>query len=102
VLACYNKYRTKYFNVLKQETSLVVHIRDVVDRFVQAESVNKLKSTGRVPESKEAVDYRNDWSTTYKYFAIHECLNDTLTIIRRNYSLLPQYWSSNVTKDFKK
>jgi hypothetical protein len=62
---------------------LVVHIRD--------ESVNKLKSTGRVPESKEAVDYRNDWSTTYKYFAIHECLNDTLTIIRRNYSLLPQY-----------
>jgi hypothetical protein len=35
---------------------LVVHIRDAINRFVQDKSLNKRKSPGRIPESKEAVE----------------------------------------------
>jgi hypothetical protein len=48
-----NKYFTEFPNFLNQETSLVTHIEDVIDRFVQAGSANKGKTSGRFPESEE-------------------------------------------------
>jgi hypothetical protein len=42
-------------NVLKQKTSLVAHIRNVISRFVQAGSINKKKSTRRHPKCEELV-----------------------------------------------
>jgi hypothetical protein len=53
-LAYKNKYLTKYKG-LKQETSLGVLIRNVINRFIQAGSVNKGIAIGRPPESEEAV-----------------------------------------------
>jgi hypothetical protein len=41
---------------LNQKMSLVVYIRDVINRFVQAGSVNKVKSSGRLPQSEQAVE----------------------------------------------
>jgi hypothetical protein len=41
---------------LHQKMPLVVYIRDVVNRFVQAGSVNKVKSSGRLPQSEQAVE----------------------------------------------
>jgi hypothetical protein len=41
---------------LNQKISLVVYIRDVINRFVQAGSVNKVKSSGRLPQSEQAVE----------------------------------------------
>jgi hypothetical protein len=40
----------------KQETSLVAHIRDAINRFVQAENVNKEKSNERLPKSQKTVE----------------------------------------------
>jgi hypothetical protein len=37
-------------DVLNQNTSLVVHIRDVINKFVQGEIVNKEKLSGTLPE----------------------------------------------------
>jgi hypothetical protein len=43
-------------NFLHQKMSLVVYIRDVINRFVQAGSVNKVKSSGRLPQSEQAAE----------------------------------------------
>ena len=39
-----------------QETSLEIHIRDVINRFVRTGSVDKRKSPGRPSVSEEVVD----------------------------------------------
>jgi hypothetical protein len=36
--------------------SLAAHIKDVINRFIHTGSVNKRDSTGRLPESEEAVE----------------------------------------------
>jgi hypothetical protein len=59
-------------NVLKQKTSLVVHIRDVISRFVQAESINKKNQQEGIQNVKKLLKTKGgtDWSTTHKHFAI--------------------------------
>jgi hypothetical protein len=48
------KIHTKYQNFLNQVR--VTHIKDVINRFVQAGNTNKGKTTGRLPKSEEAVE----------------------------------------------
>ena len=53
---CKQEYLAKYRVLIIQETSLEVHIRDVINRFVRTGSVNKEKSRGRPSVSEEVVD----------------------------------------------
>ena len=56
VTVCKQEYLAKYSNLMIEETSLEVHISDVINRFVRTGSVNKGKSPGRPSVSEEVVD----------------------------------------------
>ena len=56
VIACKQEYLAKCRDLIIQETSLQVHIRDVIHRFVRTGSVHKGKSRGRPSVSEEVVD----------------------------------------------
>ena len=47
VTACKQEYLAKYRDLIIQDTSLDAHIKDVINRFVRTDSVNKEKSRGR-------------------------------------------------------
>ena len=55
VTACKQEYLVKYRDLI-QETSSEAHIRDVINRFVRIDSVNKEKSRERSSVSEEVVD----------------------------------------------
>ena len=44
ITACKREYLSKYRDLIIQERSLEAHIRDVINRFVRTDSVNKGKS----------------------------------------------------------
>jgi hypothetical protein len=50
-----NLHYTRYPNVQIQETSLTVHIRNVVKRFVRTGNLDKGKSTEALPGSEKVV-----------------------------------------------
>jgi hypothetical protein len=50
-----NLHYTRYPNVQIQETSLTVHIRNVVKRFVRTGNLDKGKSTEALPGSEKLV-----------------------------------------------
>ena len=54
-IACNQEYLAKYPDLKIQETSLEVHIRDVINRFVRTGSVDKGKSPRRPSVSEEVV-----------------------------------------------
>ncbi|KAJ3663066.1 hypothetical protein Zmor_007375 [Zophobas morio] len=54
--ACKQEYLAKYRDLIIQEASLEVHIRDEINRFVRTGSVDKGKFRGRPSVSEEVVD----------------------------------------------
>ena len=50
------EYLAKYRDLIIQDTSLVAHIRGVINRFVRAGSVNKVKSPGTPSATEEVVE----------------------------------------------
>jgi hypothetical protein len=55
-------------NTLNQKTTLVVHIRDVVNRFVPAGSVNREKSTEMLSEFGKLLSIEDSIKSTGKIY----------------------------------